>query len=86
MKKLALAASMLALSSLGFAEPPKGHYCNLGVFTPEALKRHRDLVPQLAGAVSETRELPNGYAFKFSGKFEGAGEWLDGVRDRKSVV
>lgn len=80
MKKLAVAASMFALSSLGFAEPPRGHYCNLGVFTPETLKRHQDLVPQLAASVSETRELPNGYAFKFSGKFEAAGEWLDGVR------
>ena len=80
MKALAIAAGMFALSSLGFAEPPRGHYCNLGVFTPAGLQRHRDLVPQLAGAITERRELPNGYAFKFSGKFEAAGEWLDGTR------
>jgi hypothetical protein len=84
MKTLTMIAAILALSSLlpgvAFADEPTGHYCNMGVFTASALKRHQELVPALVGKVSSWRELPNGYVFQFSGTFENAGEWLDGVR------
>src|SRR5580704_13431349 len=69
------------------SEPPAaasaslgGHYCNMGFFTPETLARHKALTVKLATAITGVEELPNGYAFAFSGQVREAGEWLDGVR------
>ena len=62
------------------ADVPRGHYCDLGYFTPEGLTRHKALVEKIAAAVTESEELENGYLFKFSGQFREAGDWLDGVR------
>ena len=85
MKTFMLAAALLTLESLlpriaSAADTPPGHYCNMGVFTATSLKRHQELVVELMSAMDGRRELPNGYAFKFSGRFAAAGEWLDGVR------
>jgi len=62
------------------ASPSGGHYCNMGFFTPETLARHKALTVKLAAAITNVDELPNGYAFTFSGQLREAGEWLDGVR------
>jgi hypothetical protein len=60
---------------------PAGHYCNLGVFTPEERAHlEEELVPKLAAATTRATELDDGYAFQVSGQFKEAGEWLDAVR------
>src|SRR5262245_22034876 len=61
-------------------DAPKGHYCNLGVFTREEHERHRMLVGKAHAAVSASHELANGYSFDFDGQFKEAGELIDGVR------
>jgi hypothetical protein len=59
---------------------PKGHYCNLGVFTPAELQRlEKELVPKMVAATSSYQELDDGYAFQLSSKAQ-AGEWIDLVR------
>jgi hypothetical protein len=74
-------AESVARAAAGGEEPkPTGHYCNLGAFTPAEAERHRALVPKLASSTTARVELADGYAFKFSGQFREAGEWLDGVR------
>jgi hypothetical protein len=59
---------------------PSGHYCNMEFFTPEGLARHKLLVPKLAAAVREVRELDNGYAYAIAGDMRELGEFLDGAR------
>jgi hypothetical protein len=77
---LALAACKTAEASPPPTPTPTGHYCNLGVFTPEEHAHLKSLVPKLVAATTTRKELPNGYAFEFSGQFKEAGEWLDSVR------
>jgi hypothetical protein len=52
----------------------------MGFFTPEGLARHKVLVPKLAAAVTEVRELGNGYAYTIAGSMRELGEFLDGAR------
>jgi hypothetical protein len=59
---------------------PTGHYCNMGVFSPAGLKRFHELVERMVAATGESRELDNGYLFKFDASYQESGEWLDGVR------
>jgi len=62
------------------AAVPVGHYCNMGFFTPEGVKRFDVLVQKIVAAVTESEELENGFLFRFSGQFREAGEWIDGAR------
>jgi hypothetical protein len=59
---------------------PTGHYCDLGALSPEETARLKALVPKLAAATTDHRELENGYEFGFSGQFKEAGELVDGAR------
>lgn len=40
--------------------------CDLAAMSPEQRARHRVLAVELRGAAKEIRELPNGYAARFS--------------------
>jgi hypothetical protein len=63
------------------APSPSGHYCNMGVFTPQQHARlEEQLVPKIVEAVTAKQELEDGYTFTFSGRLNEAGEWLDLVR------
>src|SRR5262245_52919147 len=44
--------------------------CSLTALTPEQRDHHRDLSKQLREAVKETRELRDGYGFRFAGDGE----------------
>jgi len=55
-------ASILCALALLMTETPFA--CNLKALTAAERQRHGVLSKQLAGAVVEQRELPNGYAFR----------------------
>jgi hypothetical protein len=53
--------------------------CNLGALTPAQLWRKEELGSRLWASVQETKELPDGYAFRLpadSGSLQTAGEWV----------
>lgn len=53
--------------------------CNLGAFTPAELRRKEELGSRLWASVQETRELPDGYAFRLpadAASLQTAGEWV----------
>jgi hypothetical protein len=82
-----LAILAFAACNSSAATPPapaatvaSGHYCNMSVFTADGLARHKVLAAQFHEVVAANHELADGYSFDFPGTFEGAGEWLDGVR------
>ncbi len=41
-----------------------GFYCNLNALSPTERARHRELSSELVAARIETKELPDGYAFR----------------------
>jgi hypothetical protein len=45
-------------------------YCDMTALTPEQRTAHQELIGQLFGTlVQETRELPNGYAYRFGNEY-----------------
>jgi len=80
MRKIMMLGFLSACSTASAAPAASGHYCNLGVFSPEELARHHELVEKLAPRVVEHRELADGYAFRLPGDFRETGELIDGTR------
>jgi len=78
---LFLALLMTALAPAGaHAEEPFA--CNLNALTPSERNAHLDVSRRLLGAVQETRELPNGYAFRLPpDALVTAAQWVS--RERK---
>jgi hypothetical protein len=53
--------------------------CNLGAFNPAQLRHKEELGSRLWASVQETRELPDGYAFRLpadSASLQTVGEWV----------
>src|SRR5437763_3465020 len=53
--------------------------CDLGAFAPAQLRRKEELGSRLWASVQETRELPDGYAFRLpadGASLQTAGEWV----------
>ncbi|MDQ3458163.1 MAG: hypothetical protein M3498_02485 [Deinococcota bacterium] len=48
------------------AAQPSPVACNLAAFTPKQRERYNRLLESLRQATVETRELPDGYAFRFA--------------------
>jgi len=52
-------------------ETPFLFYCDMLALSREQRTAHRELIGQLfGGLVEETRELPDGYAYRFAGEHE----------------
>jgi len=68
MKRLptTLLALALALSPMARAAGPGRIACNLKVFTRAERVRHLELIAMLEEKVSEMREVPGGYAFRYA--------------------
>lgn len=68
MKRLSwrLLAPALSFSPVGRAVEPASIVCNLGAFTKAERARHLELIAMLKKNVAELRELPDGYAFRYS--------------------
>jgi hypothetical protein len=76
-----IVVSALALSSLLAAEPaPAPFACNLKAFTPEQRIRWRQLIERVTSAVTEARELKDGYGLKVNtaqAPLVDVADWLD---------
>ena len=46
------------------AEQESPFTCDMTAFSPSERKQHIDAIQEVFGAVEETRELPDGYAFR----------------------
>jgi hypothetical protein len=58
-------ALLLALTPMARAEAAGPIACNLGVFNRAERARHLELIAVLKEKVTEVRELPDGYAFRY---------------------
>jgi len=80
-----LVVSALALAAAGTspAEPAKVSQapfaCNLKAFTPDQRVRWRQLIERVTSAVTESRELKDGYALRVSSEapLVDVAEWVD---------
>jgi len=77
--KLALTTLCLVLSALSSSAGPEVRaHCNLGALTSAERARDKELVPVLASALRERKDLPDGYAYRFDARvMKELGEWLD---------
>ena len=77
---LILACALSVMATAATRESPFA--CDRTALSPEQRKRHFDeLGPQLRALVLDTRELPNGFDFKFPGDrptFQLIAEWTSG--------
>ena len=77
MKLVATVLSVL-VCSLAEASPQERAHCNLSVLTSADRAKDREIVPVLASALRERKELPDGYAYRFDRKvLKPLGEWLE---------
>jgi hypothetical protein len=74
-----LASTLLVLlCSLVAAAPDERAHCNLAALTSADRARDRELVPVLAAALLERKELPDGYAYRFDRRvLKLLGEWVE---------
>jgi len=76
--KMLVSTLCVLLCSLVVAAPEERAHCNLATLTSAERARDRELVPMLASALLERKELPDGYAYRFDGRvLKPLGEWLD---------
>ena len=77
--KLILTSLCLALSAL-MSDPSdtvERAHCNLAALTAADRARDHELIPILAGALKERKDLPDGYAYRFEpGVVKEVGEWI----------
>lgn len=67
----------LILMMLIAAQSPERFHCNLGALTKVERQRDRELARQLHAAALETKELADGYAFRFPpGSTAMLAEWV----------
>jgi hypothetical protein len=60
-------------------EASAGPACQMSVFDERQQRRHDELQGRFGSVVQETRELPDGYAFRLvsdAGAFVGVAEWI----------
>ncbi len=77
--KLALTTLCLVLCAFisGPVAPQERPHCNLAALTPADRARDHELVPMLADALLERKELPDGYAYRFEHRaLKALGEWV----------
>ena len=77
--KLILTTLCVALSALTSdpSDPGERAHCNLATLTAAERARDQELVPVLADALKERRDLTDGYAYRFEpGVMKELGEWL----------
>jgi hypothetical protein len=66
------------LCGLASAAPKERAHCNLAALTSADRARDRELVPVLASALLERKELPDGYGFRFERQvLKLLGEWVE---------
>ena len=61
------------------SQPAQPVACNLGAFSAAERERHAALLRRLGERMLETRELPDGYAYRFApepGTIAELGEWV----------
>jgi hypothetical protein len=59
------------------AQSPERFHCNLGTLTRVERQRGRELAGQLRTALKEKKQLPDGFAFRFSpGSAAALAEWI----------
>ena len=76
--KLALTIVCALLSALTSATAEERPHCNLAALTSADRARDRELVPLLASALLERKELPDGYAYRFDPRvLKVLGEWVE---------
>jgi len=76
--KLAITILCAVLGALASAAPAERPHCNLAALTPADRARDRELVPLLASALLERKELPEGYAYRFDRHvLKVLGEWVE---------
>jgi hypothetical protein len=69
---------LVLLCSLVAAAPDERAHCNLAALTSADRARDRELVPVLAAALLERKELPDGYAYRFDRRvLKLLGEWVE---------
>ena len=60
------------------AAPEVRAHCNLGALTSADRARDRELIPLLASALQERKELSDGYAYRFEPRVvKELGEWIN---------
>jgi hypothetical protein len=75
--KLAITIVCAMLSVLVSAAPEERAHCNLAALTSAERARDRELIPLLASALLERKELPDGYAYRFDQRvLKPLGEWV----------
>jgi len=75
--KLAVTILCSMLCALASAAPEERPHCNLAALTSADRARDRELVPLLASALLERKELPDGYAYRFDRHVLNVlGEWV----------
>jgi hypothetical protein len=77
--KLVLCTLCVLVSTLSPTSAPEARaHCNLAALTAADRSRDQQLIPLLASALRERKELPDGYAYRFDrGVLKELGEWLD---------
>ena len=76
--KLVATTLCVLLCALAEAAPQERAHCNLAVLTSADRARDRELVPVLASALLERKDLQDGYAYRFDRKaLKPLGEWLE---------
>jgi hypothetical protein len=69
--------AVLCAFAAGPVAPPDRPHCNLAALTPADRARDREIVPTLAAALLERKELPDGYAYRFEQRaLKVLGEWV----------
>jgi hypothetical protein len=75
--KLVFTLVCAMLCTLASAAPDERPHCNLAALTSADRARDRELVPLLASALLERKELPDGYAYRFDRHVLNVlGEWV----------
>lgn len=78
MKLVLCTLCMLASTLSGPPAPEARAHCNLAALTAADRARDHQLLPLLATALRERKELPDGYAYRFDrAVLKELGEWLD---------
>ncbi|HEY1908743.1 MAG TPA: hypothetical protein VGG91_22055 [Myxococcaceae bacterium] len=76
--KMLVSTLLVLLCSLVAAAPDERAHCNLAALTSADRARDRELVPVLAAALLERKELPDGYAYRFDRRvLKLLGEWVE---------
>jgi len=78
--KLLVTTLCVLLSALmsGPSEAETRPHCNLAALTAADKARDRELIPVLAAALQERKDLPDGYAYRFDQRvLKLLGEWVE---------